>query len=846
MTCFFNNIFHHAPRRTSVVLAMALAIASVSVQAETVRWTGEGPGPEWGEYGANWDTGSVPVSEDTVIIDDISLQTPLIIAETVETAVLGIGVVDTGALIIDGSGGPAGLVNGSGAFVGSNSGSSGTLTLSDGGTFTNGGELYIGDSANSAGTVSVTGSGSTLTNVEGIGRIRVGVGGTGSLDISAGGSVEGLWIYVAEHLSATGDITVTGSGSTLDATNGVAIGLSSSETLNSKASLTLGDGGALNIVSPDVGVQLASPEAELNIGAAAGEPAVAPGVLDSPVAVVHAGTLVFNHTGANYAFAPEISGDGAVSVLSGTTTFTAGNTYTGGTTVSSGTLRIGDGATAGAIAGDVVNDSELIFDRADALTFGGTISGAGRVEHEGTGTLTLTGDNTHTGGTTIHAGTLELGDGGTSGMVAGNVVNEGMLAFHRADAVTFDGDVGGSGAVAQIGGGATTLTGAWTHAGDTTVEAGALLVEGSIAGATVVHDGGRLGGSGTLGPVTVQAGGTLAPGTSAGTLTTGDLTLDSGAVLEFELDAPGGNNDRVAVAGDLVLNGTLNVADLGGLGTGSYRLFDYSGTLSDQGVAVGSLPAGFDATINTATAGEVDLVVVELLPTVDLSPAALDFGGVDLGQTGAAQTVILENTGDGNLNPGTLALGGTDAGDFALAADTCSGQVIAPDGQCAFDVTFSPTGTGARTARVDVSSDAPSSPDTVALSGNGLQAVLDLSKTVSAINGDAQRAVYSEVGDVIDFEITAVNDGNVTLTGVTVSDTQLGVFDCTWPGTAGILDMGESVECTGSYTVIQDDLDTGEVVNEATADSNETEAVNASLTVAGPDIFRDRFENDED
>ena len=85
------------------------------------------------------------------------------------------------------------------------------------------------------------------------------------------------------------------------------------------------------------------------------------------------------------------------------------------TTISAGTLQIGNGGTTGSVAGDVVDNAALVFNRSDALTYGGVISGTGSLTKSGTGTLTLTGDNTYTGGTTISAGTLQIGNGGTTG-----------------------------------------------------------------------------------------------------------------------------------------------------------------------------------------------------------------------------------------------------------------------------------------------------------------------------------------------------------------------------------------------------------------------------------------------
>ncbi|MFY3535611.1 autotransporter-associated beta strand repeat-containing protein, partial [Achromobacter denitrificans] len=67
------------------------------------------------------------------------------------------------------------------------------------------------------------------------------------------------------------------------------------------------------------------------------------------------------------------------------------------------------------------------------VTFAGQVSGTGAVEQRGAGTTILTGDNSYTGGTAISAGTLQLGDGGATGAITGNVANNGTLAFNRAD-----------------------------------------------------------------------------------------------------------------------------------------------------------------------------------------------------------------------------------------------------------------------------------------------------------------------------------------------------------------------------------------------------------------------------
>ena len=65
--------------------------------------------------------------------------------------------------------------------------------------------------------------------------------------------------------------------------------------------------------------------------------------------------------------------------------------------------------------------------------------------------MTLTGNNAYTGGTTISGGTLQIGNAGTSGSVAGNIVDNAALVFDRSDDLTYAGGISGSGSVAQVG-----------------------------------------------------------------------------------------------------------------------------------------------------------------------------------------------------------------------------------------------------------------------------------------------------------------------------------------------------------------------------------------------------------
>lgn len=202
----------------------------------------------------------------------------------------------------------------------------------------------------------------------------------------------------------------------------------------------------------------------------------------------------------------------------------------------------------------VTNNGLVRFTQPDVGTYAGTISGSGALDKTGPGTTILTGTNSYAGGTTITAGTLQLGAGGTTGSILGNVINNGMLAFNRADIVTFAGTISGTGSLAQIGMGTTVLTANNPYSGITTITAGTLAI-GNAASPSAALSGG--------GPVSVASGATLGGyGSVAG---------------------PVSNNGRIAVAdalpafaggakGNFTIRGTLTnagLAQIGGSGSGN-------------------------------------------------------------------------------------------------------------------------------------------------------------------------------------------------------------------------------------------------------------------------------------
>ena len=99
----------------------------------------------------------------------------------------------------------------------------------------------------------------------------------------------------------------------------------------------------------------------------------------------------------------------------------------------------------------------------------------------------------------------------------------------------------GPGSLVKTGTGTMTLSGDNGYTGATTVNAGGLVVNGSILSATTVNGGGALGGNGSItNDVTINSGGTLAPGSTAtptGTLTiTGNLAFQSAAIYLVSLN----------------------------------------------------------------------------------------------------------------------------------------------------------------------------------------------------------------------------------------------------------------------------------------------------------------------
>jgi autotransporter-associated beta strand protein len=287
---------------------------------------------------------------------------------------------------------------------------------------------------------------------------------------------------------------------------------------------------------------------------------------------------------------PSLNNTGGLNIQEGTISTNAGLTATGnltfGTATTAGTFQF-TGATATLAKPIVLNAGGGTLDVTQAatiLTYTGAASGAGPFTKAGLGTLALTGNNTFTGGTTISGGTLQIGDGNVTGALAGNVVNNGVLAFNRSDNAAFAGNVSGTGSLVKLAANTQTLTGNLSYTGSTTVSAGVLQLRPFATGSQIAVAG--------------NAGLTVVNGAVPGTLTTGLLNLQTGgATLRFDLNSAGNPASplMIVTANDgLTLNSSthnLVVNNLQNFAVGQFPVIDYAGTPITEGFTLGQLPA---------------------------------------------------------------------------------------------------------------------------------------------------------------------------------------------------------------------------------------------------------------
>ena len=583
-----------------------------SVSTATV----EGAGSSWFVSGGLFSVGSAgsgtltisnggTVNSDTGVIGRFIDGTGTVIVESSGSSwtignLLNVGNLGNGTLLIRNGGlvsSTAGVIGFQQASIGSatvdggswiNAGnfsvgdlSEGTLAITNGGTVSNT-DGVIGSQAGATGTVTVSGAGSSWTSSD---TLFVGNFGSGSLAVRNGGAVSSLFARIGSEAGATGTVVVEGAGSLwTNTTNNLIVGG------GGNGSLTIRDGGAMtNAGNVFVGSDFGA---------------------NGAVTVQGAGARWFND---GFLFIGD-EGRGTFSILDGGSAISTGiGSTAAGSSIGREADAVGSVTVAG--SGSTWVDSGILT-VGDAGIGSLTLANGGSVSANGVSVAAATG-STGTLNIGAAAGEAAVGAGTLDSPTLAFGAGAGTLNFNHTDInYAFDAAISGAGSV-NVFSGTTRLTAVNSYLGGTNVNGGTLLVDGTLTESSVsTASGATFGGSGTvIGDVTIVDGATLSPGSGVGTLSVGSLALNDGAILDYELGQAnvvgGGVNDLVEVAGSLTLDGTLNVTDIGGFGTGVYRLMNYGGGLTDNGLEFGTLPAGLDTAdlfLQTSVTGQINLI----------------------------------------------------------------------------------------------------------------------------------------------------------------------------------------------------------------------------------------------
>ncbi|SCW58976.1 autotransporter domain-containing protein [Ancylobacter rudongensis] len=358
--------------------------------------------------------------------------------------------------------------------------------------------------------------------------------------------------------------------------------------------------------------------------------------------------------------------DGGKLSVTGTLTI-IDNSVAGGTGGSSTAGAGGNGAAAGAglflagngtlglssVAGETQTISDAITDQTGA---GGTGANAGSwgLVKTGAGTLTLTGANSYTGGTTVSGGVLR----GNSTSLKGGIVNNASVVFDQTAAGIYAGSMSGTGAL-TVTGGKLTLTGANTYTGLTSVTgSGTLDVTAAntlAAASTVALDNGALligSGVGISNAITVTNRGGL--GSNGGIATVSGVISGSGA-----LDV---NAGTVALAANNTFSGGLNVTG------GATALFTADANLGAAGGSVTVTDGGMVGAAANAAANFETNRNLTVTGTGGISGAqhAVNWKGA----VGGAGTLVVSGANVVELSGTNTYSGGTSIQGGALKVDS--------------------------------------------------------------------------------------------------------------------------------------------------------------------------------
>ena len=310
-----------------------------------------------------------------------------------------------------------------------------------------------------------------------------------------------------------------------------------------------------------------------------------------------------------------------------------------------GTVNLGALTGTGSVTGATGATGTAIFSvgaKGIASTFGGVMNDGNLTDRKaaltkvGAEKLTLTGANTYTGATTVSVGTLEIGDGGTTGSIGATTVGvaaSANLNFNPGSAQlqTVSGIVSGAGNVLKKGSGRTTLTGVNTFTVGPVIEAGTLAVNADSGLGAVANSVSFTTGSGKL------------ASDAAGLVTARAISVATGATGGFSaIDA----TDSIEVTGVVSGNGAL---EIGGLGL--VRLAAANTYLGNTTVTSGTLDVGG---VGSTSTGSVSVTGGTLAGTGTISGAVSTSSGAGI-KPGAITTTT---SSTGTLNTGALTLAG--------------------------------------------------------------------------------------------------------------------------------------------------------------------------------------------
>ncbi|EAA8148318.1 fibronectin-binding autotransporter adhesin ShdA [Salmonella enterica subsp. enterica] len=284
---------------------------------------------------------------------------------------------------------------------------------------------------------------------------------------------------------------------------------------------------------------------------------------------------------------------------------TGDNTYSGGTTISGGTLTADHADSLG--TGTIANSGVLQVGEGELEN---TLSGTGSLVKTGTGELTLSGDNSYSGGTTITGGTLTADHADSLG--TGTIANSGVLQVGEGE---LENTLSGSGSLVKTGTGELTLNGDNDYSGGTTIDDGVLIADNadSLGTGAVANNGVLQVGEGELKNTLSGTGSLVKTGTGELTLSgdntySGGTTISGGTLTADHADSLGSgdiDNSGVLQVGEGELENTLSGSgSLVKTGTGELTLSGDNNTyFGDTTIAGGTLIA---ANVNALGSGNID------------------------------------------------------------------------------------------------------------------------------------------------------------------------------------------------------------------------------------------------